>query len=95
MSHQEQSLFQQLAIFRGGFTPEAVAAVCRDRDALDLIESFINKSLIIKGREVYQTPRFGMLKLIRDFGLEQLQKNPEKDIYYFNYASYFASFVGR
>lgn len=91
---EEKQLFQQLALFGGGFTPEALEAVCPNYDSLDVIESFINKSLIVKGEEVYESPRFQMLKLIRDYGLEQLENNPEKDVYYERFSRYFIQFVG-
>ena len=90
---QEKQLFQQLALFRGGITLDSLAAVCPDVDALEIIESFINKSLIVKGEEVNLIPRFRMLKIIRDYGLEQLENNPEKNSYYEKFAAYFEAFA--
>lgn len=95
LEEQEQKIFQQLAIFRGGFSPEALDAVCIDQDALEVIESFINKSLIVKDKEVYDVPRFRMLKLIRDFGLEHLHHNPEKENYYLQFTRYYIQYVER
>ncbi len=89
----ERLLFQKLSIFRGGFTPAALEAVCPNADPLDILESFINKSLIVKGPQLQLLPRFRMLKLIRDFGLEQLENNPEKDDYLKQFVHYFLSFL--
>ena len=93
LNAEEQQLFQQLSLFRGGFTPTSLEAICPEYDALDIIESFINKSLIIKGKEIHYVPRFQMLKIIRDYGLEQLERNPEYSTYYEHFARYFISFA--
>lgn len=89
LDEQEQQLFQQLSLFRGGFTPDSLEVVCPDRDALDVIESFLNKSLIVKDKEVADKPRFRMLKLIRDFGQEKLLENLQADHYYQLFSGYF------
>lgn len=89
LDEREQGLFQQLSLFRGGFTPAALEAVCPEQDALEVIESFLNKSLIIKDKEVADIPRFRMLKLIRDFGLDQLKGKPQADLYHHRFSSYF------
>lgn len=93
LDEQEQEHFRQLSLFPGGFTVEAVAATCPGVDALEVIESFINKSLVVKGKEVYGTPRFRMLKLIRDFGWERLQEQASSGRYYKRFADYFVNFL--
>lgn len=93
LDSDEQQLFQQLSLFRSGFTPTALEAVCREIDSLEMITSFINKNLILKGEELHYIPRFRMLKLIRDYGQELLQNNPQKTTYYQNYVQYFISFI--
>ena len=93
LTKNEQELFQQLSMFRGGFSLDSLEAVCAELDPIDVVESFMNKSLIIKGKEVVDIPRFRMLKLIRDYGLEQLENNPEQATYYQNFVQYFISFV--
>lgn len=93
LDEREQQLLQQLSLFRSGFTPAALEAVCPDQDALEVIESFLNKSLIIKDKEVADIPRFRMLKLIRDFGLDQLKDNPLADHYYHRFSSYFITLL--
>lgn len=93
LDKEEQQLFQQLSLFRNGFTPSSLEVVCPEFDSLEVIESFINKNLIVKGKEVHYIPRFRMLKLIRDYGMELLENNPGKDTFYHNFVQYFISFV--
>lgn len=90
---EEQLIFQRLSLFQGGFTLDSLEAVCPDVDSLEVVESFINKSLIVKGKEVDLVPRFRMLKLIRDYGLEQLETNPEAASYQNDFANYFMKFT--
>lgn len=93
LDQAEQEWFQQLALFSGGFTSEALESINPEYDSLDVIESFLNKSLIVKEAEVADTSRFRMLKLIRDFGLEQLEQNPKQKEYCTDFARYFVDFV--
>jgi len=93
LDEEEQIIFQRLSLFRGGFSLNSLEAVCPDVDALEVVESFINKSLIVKGKEVDLIPRFRMLKLIRDYGLEKLEENPSVSAYQLDFASYFLDFT--
>ena len=93
LNETEQQRFQQLCLFRSGFTFSALEAVCSGLDALDFIESFINKSLVVKGKEIHYIPRFRMLKVIRDYGLELLEQNPKKELYYDSFTEYVLSYT--
>ena len=95
LNESEKEVFQKVSLFRGGFTFETLEAVCPGLDALEIVESFMDKSLIVKGEEVHLAPRFRMLKLIRDYGAEQLEKNPAGEQYWENFARYFLAFVVR
>ncbi|MCB0839987.1 MAG: tetratricopeptide repeat protein, partial [Bacteroidetes bacterium] len=90
---EEQELFQRISLFRGGFTLDSLEAIFPEADSLEIVESFLNKSLIIKDKEVALIPRFRMLKLIRDYGLEQLEKNPERDLCFEEFANFFMDFA--
>ena len=76
LSPAEQRLFRTLAVFVGGFTLEAAAAVAgdgdEDLDVLDGVASLIDKSLVRRMDGSAGEPRFTMLETIREFGLEQL-----------------------
>lgn len=93
LDEPEKEIFQQLSIFNGGISPEAIQAIAPHEDAEDVIESFLQKSLIVKDRELQGVPYFRMLKLIRDFGLEKLDTNPKRENYYRSFVNYFTNFV--
>ena len=83
LSEEEQKLFRRLSVFVGGSTLEAVEAVAGDQSArvsvLDQLGPLLDKSLL---REVEGTggePRFVMLELLREFGLEQLEGSGEQE----------------
>jgi hypothetical protein len=72
----EQVLFEQLAVFAGGFSLDAAEAVCANDDAvpdvLTGISALVDASLIVPQESPCTEPRFKMLETIREFGLEQL-----------------------
>jgi predicted ATPase/transcriptional regulator with XRE-family HTH domain len=80
LSLEEQHLFRQLAVFRGGFTLDAVEAVGTelggDREVFDLVSSLVDKSLL-RREEREDVPRYRMLETVREFGLEQLVTSNE------------------
>jgi predicted ATPase len=63
---EEKTLFERLAVFRGGWTLEAAEQVC-DAD-VDLLGSLVDKSLARR----WSADRFGMLETIREFAAERL-----------------------
>jgi non-specific serine/threonine protein kinase len=78
----EQRLFRRLVVFVGGFTVEAAQAVAADAGdrsgvVVDGIASLIGKSFL--RRQVSSIgPRFGMLEMIREYGLEMLSASGEE-----------------
>ncbi len=80
-----QSLFLRLAVFRGGCTPEAVAAVCfqpgesiqGDGEALERVASLVDNSLLQRVSLPDGTARFHMLDTIREYALERLVESGE------------------
>jgi predicted ATPase len=73
----EQRLFARLAVFVGGATLEAVAAVCNadgdlGMEALDGLASLVDKSLLRQVEIDDGASRFRMLETIREYALEQL-----------------------
>ncbi|MBX2877263.1 MAG: tetratricopeptide repeat protein [Saprospiraceae bacterium] len=89
----EQQLFQQLSFFRSGFNLHTLSALYPDRDIVDLVESFISKSLIVQMEAAGEEARFRMLKLIRDYGLQLLAGQPQTKAFYRSYALFFAQLV--
>ena len=87
----ERRFFTRLAVFVGGATVEASAAVAADdgaRDPLDLLESLTDKSLI-RLDETGDEPRVLMFETIRDFGLERLAESAERQSVAERHAAWF------
>jgi predicted ATPase/class 3 adenylate cyclase/DNA-binding XRE family transcriptional regulator len=86
LSLEEQRLFRRLAVFVGGCTLEAAEAVCAAPDGteplglgmLDGLASLVDQSLLQQHEEGGE-PRFGMLYVIREFALEQLEVSGEAE----------------
>ena len=88
----ERRFFTRLAVFVGGATVEACAAVAADDgsafDPLDLLESLTDKSLI-RLDETGAEPRVLMFETIRDFGLERLAESAERQSVSERHAAWF------
>ncbi len=88
LSPRERLLFQRLAVFAGGFTLEAVEAICADEsadlkpdaetllasDVLDVLADLMDKSLVlIAERTPGEAVRYRLLEPIRQYALEALR----------------------
>jgi predicted ATPase/transcriptional regulator with XRE-family HTH domain len=80
----EQVLFRRLAVFSGGATLATVQVVCASPpdgeplqgDVLDGLSALVDQSLA-QQREEYGAPRFGMLRVVREYALTQLEASGE------------------
>lgn len=73
----EQRLLRWLSVFAGGFTLDAVEAVCTETDegaVLELLAQLVNKSLVIAEREPGQEARYHLLETIRQYASVKLEK---------------------
>jgi predicted ATPase/DNA-binding CsgD family transcriptional regulator len=80
LTSREQRLFRILAIFRGGCTLESAVALIGDGgegEALDLIASLINKSLLRREESSGGEARYGMMETIQEYGLGELERLEE------------------
>ncbi|MFN8488111.1 MAG: tetratricopeptide repeat protein [Caldilineaceae bacterium] len=94
LDEAEKTLFRRLALFVGGGTLEAVVAVCNadgvfNQDVLDGIASLLDKSLLQQQTVVGEEPRFGMLRVIREYALERLLESSEAASLRQLYTTYF------
>ncbi|NVI88447.1 BTAD domain-containing putative transcriptional regulator [Actinomadura sp. BRA 177] len=66
----ERRFAESLSVFPGTITPESASKVTGVEDALDVLDSLVDRSLLqaVDGPE----PRFRMLETIREYGLERL-----------------------
>jgi predicted ATPase/DNA-binding SARP family transcriptional activator len=90
----EQALFQQLAVFVGGCTPEAVAAVWKHAEGtvlFDCIASLVDKNLVHQEEQADGQVRITMLETLREFALERLRETGELETIQRRHAEYFVT----
>jgi predicted ATPase/class 3 adenylate cyclase len=94
---REQTLFNRLGIFAGGFGLDAVVAVCNgedidEADVLDLLSSLIDKSLISADTSG-DHERYRLLESTRAYALEKLGALGQQDALALRHATYFRLFA--
>jgi predicted ATPase len=90
LDESEKALFRRLSVFSGGFTLEAVEAVCvldaasslssseaDDGAVLEQLAQLLDKSLVQPQQGTGGEPRFTMLETIREYATEQLEASGE------------------
>ena len=98
----EQQMFRRLAVFAGGFTLEAVQAVCvfdaenpsssgqtDEGVVLEQVAQLLGKSLVYAQQGAGAEPRFSMLETIREYASEQLAESSEEAAIQERHARYF------
>jgi predicted ATPase/DNA-binding SARP family transcriptional activator len=83
---REQELFASSAVFAGGFTLEAAAAVC-DAD-VDGVSALVDHNLLHRD-ELPEAVRFRMLETIREYAVERLRQSPREEGLRRKHAEYF------
>jgi predicted ATPase/class 3 adenylate cyclase len=76
------SLFRRLSVLAGGFTiaaAESVGHPALGTEVLEGIEALLDASLVRRGDPMGGPDRFEMLQTIREYGLEQLEHEPEAE----------------
>jgi predicted ATPase/class 3 adenylate cyclase len=74
LTSEEQELLLALSVFTGGASLEAAERRASGGDALDLLTSLRDKSLLVAQVADDGTPRFSMLETIREYVLRQLRE---------------------
>jgi predicted ATPase/DNA-binding XRE family transcriptional regulator len=78
----ERALFRRLAVFVGGCTLDAAAAVCTAPGHPDVVEgvaALADKNLLRVEDQAEGEPRFGMLETIREYAWERLEASGEAE----------------
>src|SRR5260221_13706700 len=91
LNQDEKILYARLRVFGGGFTFEAVEAVCNQDVKLDILEgltSLVNNSLLRQEETANSESRFGMLDTIRAYALERLSESREMEALRTGHAQY-------
>ena len=90
--------FAGLQVFRGGFTAEAAADICREPSAAAFLEVLRERSFVTVSERTTAggavLPRFRILETLREFGREQTSA-AETDTLRLRHAAYYASFAER
>jgi predicted ATPase/class 3 adenylate cyclase len=99
LREDERLLFQQLSVFQGGGSLEAIESVCSlppDADTLEGLASLADNSLLRQVEGEDGEPRFVMLETIKEYAVERLDDLPELSAATQRaYAAYFADFAQR
>jgi predicted ATPase len=79
---EEQKVFRSLSVFAGGCVLSAAESVCTAESdeplsVLDTLASLLDKSLLQRGEQDGEEPRFTMLETLREYGLEALAESGE------------------
>jgi tetratricopeptide (TPR) repeat protein len=98
LDEEEKALFRRLAVFVGGFSFEAAEAACNPGgelgiDTFEGLESLADKSLIRRFESDLEETRFRMLVVIREFALDALAKEDDRDLIRRRHADYFSAMV--
>jgi predicted ATPase/DNA-binding CsgD family transcriptional regulator len=94
LADSEQQLFRRLAVFAGGFTLEAAAAVAKPQEypgyaIFDEVAALVDQSLLRQIDGEPSEPRFGLLETLREYALERLVANHEDGRARERHAAYF------
>ena len=73
----EQRLFARFAVFAGGARLDVIEPVCDG--TLELVESLVEKNLLIRRNDPDGEPRLDMLETIREYAHDKLEKAGEAD----------------
>ena len=92
LSEAEQHLLRHLAVFSGGFTVDAAAAVVNDgavdpSSVMDGLANLVAKSLVVLDRDT--ASRWYLLETIRAYALEKLARQGEAESAAQRHATYF------
>ena len=100
LSDAERLLFDQLSVFRGGFTLEAVEDVCsgdvqESFEVLEVLYQLVDKSLVVVEEVPGSGPRYRLLEVLRQYSAEMLAGTGETESVRGRHASYFLTMAER
>ena len=103
LTEAEQALFRRLAVFAGGFTLDAAAAITasgearpdQQEDVLEGLAALVDQSLLRLGERHAATgsaeTRFAFLETVREYALERLQASGEAETIRRAHAAFYLS----
>jgi predicted ATPase len=93
LNESQRTLFYRLGVFVGGFTLDAVEAICNPNGELDVLEgvaALLDNSLLQQQTSIVDQPRFTMLETIREYAIERLVQCGEDAQIRQNHGAYFS-----
>jgi DNA-binding CsgD family transcriptional regulator/tetratricopeptide (TPR) repeat protein len=99
LSDDERILLGRLAVFSGGWTPDAAEAVCaapplRPADVPDLVSQLVEKSLAI-AEDQGAEPRYRMLETVRAYARERLAESGDTDAVFTRHRDWYLALAER
>jgi predicted ATPase/DNA-binding winged helix-turn-helix (wHTH) protein len=93
LSEDEKLLFCRLAVFSGGFSVEAMEAICSKDgvDVLNCLSSLVENSLVVRAADLGGESRFRLLEVVREYAVEALEKNDGLEVTRERHAEFFAA----
>lgn len=88
LTKSEQVFLSQLSVFAGGWTIESAQSVC-DGNALNLINSLAQKSLIIVEQKLEHETRYHFHEILRLYAYEQLAESGDEETVRTRHLKYF------
>ncbi|HEU5430050.1 MAG TPA: AAA family ATPase, partial [Thermomicrobiales bacterium] len=82
LSPEQQRLFRRLAVFSGGFTLAAAEAVADSEGGMPVVDgvvALVEQSLLRQVAGTEEEPRYLMLEIVREFGIELLAEAGETE----------------
>jgi predicted ATPase/DNA-binding NarL/FixJ family response regulator len=89
LTSEQQIAFRYLSIFSGGWTAEATCAVIDLDCVMEHLEVLQRSNLVRRVENVGAEPRWTMLEVLREYGLEQLDKNADLQVARQKHAAHF------
>ena len=87
----EQAVFRRLSVLAGGFTIADAEAVSDDAQAMDALESLLDKNLVRRATDDGPEARFAMLVSLREYAAERLAEDGEEAATRDRHAAWFAT----
>ncbi|MCB0686599.1 MAG: tetratricopeptide repeat protein [Saprospiraceae bacterium] len=94
LTQEDQKVFRHFSVFNVGFSLDAAQALVPETDAMEVVESLVNNSLLRIDESDPEETRFAMLRVIREFGQKELALYPSEQAKAENaYTNYYLKFL--